>query len=73
MKEGRGSAASALEGEEGGGIPPVLKGGDLTPHHPLVFCVIDVIFCRSRVFIFGTSRVFIFGTSRVFICSLCYV
>ena len=43
------------------GIPAVLRGDDLTPHHPSVLYAIDVIIGRSRVFIFSMSRAFIFG------------
>ena len=44
-----------------GRITPPLKGGYLTPHHPPVFCAIDVIIGRYRVFILSMSRVFIFS------------
>ena len=40
-------------------ITPPLKGGYLTPHHPPVFCAIDVIIGRYRVLIFSMSRVLI--------------
>ena len=52
---------SAVDREFGytGLITPPLKGGYLTPHHPPVFCAIDVIIGRYRVFILSMSRVFI--------------
>ena len=40
-------------------ITPPLKGGYLTPHHPPVFCAIDVIIGRYRVLILSMSRVLI--------------
>ena len=42
---------------QGPNITPPLKGGYLTPHHPPVFCAIDVIIGRYRVLIFIMSRV----------------
>ena len=51
-------------------ITPVLDGGDLTPHHPPVFCAFYAIQGRSRVFILSMSRVFILNMSRVFILSM---
>ena len=40
---------------------PSLKGGYLTPHHPPVFCAIDMIIGKYRVLILSMSRVFIFS------------